>query len=488
MKKKLRMIIFAAVLIFSMSAILYSCKTDSKNTGDANESTNVSENAAETAGEPEISDNLPQKNYDGYNFRIYMRSTSYRNEDFYTEGENGDLINDAVYKRNKKIEDRFNINIVPVLYDNEFDTGAKQTILAGDDAYDLIALHGVHSFQYAENALVLDWLTDMPYVNFDMPWWRDDIAKGFAAFGKLYCVTGDFSHLSVGSGMCLMFNKNLFKSLNIAYPYEDVINGKWTFDKFFEINKSAGADLNGDGAMTDDADRFGFFIYNEWDYPIAVLYCGGDRIISLDDAKTPVLSLYNDRTVDIFDKFFNMMNTTGAAYLGAMDIDPNSIDVFTAGRALFECTGLRAIPNYRAMEEDIGILPLPKYADNTPEYYNPSEAGANLFTVPITATDLDRTSIIVEALCSEGYKTVIPAFYEKSLKTKYSRDDESANMLDYIKNGLVYDYGYYNNTLTGPLAFIGQMLVTAKNPNFTSFYEKREKAVQSNIDKLKDMN
>ena len=484
MKKIYTPILLLALFVFVMLFALPSCDAGKADTGGDNSSgTAESPGDIDSGGEPEIPDNLPEMDFGGYDFRVYMRHDG-RNTDFFAESENGDLINDAVYKRNKIVEDRFNINIVPVIYTNEFDTSAEKAILAGSDAYDIMAMHGVHSFSYAKKGLVIDWLEDMPYVNFAMPWWRDDITKGFAAFGNLYCVTGDMSHLSFSSVMCMLFNKTLFQNLNLDYPYEEVKNGTWTIDRLFSINKNSGADLNGDGAMTPEADRYGMLIFNEWSYPIAVLYCGGDRVVSLDSENVPVLSLYNDRTVDIYDKFFDMFNHPGAAYMGPMNA-AELVDIFKEGRSLFGGLGMGSIIAYRDMEDEIGILPLPKYDVATPKYYAPSEAGTNLFTVPVTAPNTERTSIIVEALCAEGHKKVIPVYYEKALKTKYSRDDESESMLDYIKDGIVYDYGYYNNSLTEDLAFVGQRLVTTKNTNFTSFYEKFERKIQKNIEKLK---
>ena len=177
---------------------------------------------------------------------------------------------------------------------------------------------------------------------------------------------------------------------------------------------------------------------------------------------------------------------SGAAYIhdfgtdGAYPVNT----AFRSGRSLFYTTYLQDVIRHRDLEYEIGILPLPKYDDSTPKYYTNVDAGQNVFVVPVTVADTERTSIIVEALCAEGYNTVIPAFYDVSLKTKYARDDESSAMIDYIKDGWVYDYGYFNFPLAGDLAFIGQRLVTSRNPNFTSFYERLESQVQKRIDDL----
>ena len=61
-------------------------------------------------------------------------------------------------------------------------------------------------------------------------------------------------------------------------------------------------------------------------------------------------------------------------------------------------------------------------------------------------------------LNAESYKTVIPAYYEVALKGKYSRDAESAEMLDLIFESRVIDIG--DSTLCGTIrdGFIYRMM------------------------------
>ena len=82
--------------------------------------------------------------------------------------------------------------------------------------------------------------------------------------------------------------------------------------------------------------------------------------------------------------------------------------------------------------------------------------------VPITNSDLDMTGTILEALHCVSYETVIPAYYEISLKTKYSRDVESAAMLDLIFRSRVIDIG--DSTLCGKIRdnFIASMMTGNK--------------------------
>jgi len=490
--KKPKIIAFMTVLILIISMILCSCNANGNK--DANSIKNDSDNAqnaidgAEEATEAEIPDNLPERDFGGYNFRLYLDESNVK--DMYIEEEVGEIVDDAVYKRNKVVEERFNINISTVLHPADWSRGMDGTkaIKAGDDAFDLMLTHGRIAYQYAGQDMVIDWIENMPYVDLTAVWWNQDVNNDSTMFGRLYCTAGDISYRGLRTTFCMIFNKNLFQDLGIAYPYADVVNGKWTLDKFISIVKAGMADLNGDGAMSPRDDRYGLVTGNIWGYPTSVLYCGGDRVIAKGEDGLPVLAVYNERTIDIFEKFFDMLNS-GAALVGgeknAAWGNPENVGVFRAGRALFTHDGMGAIVSLRDMEEEIGILPTPKYDEKTPKYYGLVECYGGLLTVPVTVRDYERTSIITEALCAEGYKIVIPAYYEKALKTKYARDDESEEMLDYIKYSAVYDYGYMNHTLAGdPLSSIGAILVQTNNPNFTSVYEKNVDKAQKNIDKF----
>jgi len=483
MKRKILSMILLLTVIF-----LFACQNEKNgNTDTANTQVNTGEITNEPETEPEISDNLPEIDFGGYNFKMYIEDGNMW-EDLYAENENGEILNDTIYYRKRSVEERFNINISPV-YFVEWGTPGEPSILAGDNAFDIISSHGMVSYFYVGKNLVVDWIENMPYVDLSKPWWNQSVVNENSFFGKLYAVTGDITASALGSASSLFFNKNLFQKLNIPYPYNDVINGTWTLDKFISIVKDGAFDLNGDGIMTYDADQYGLYMYTIWAYPVNVLYCGGDKVITKDGEGLPFLSVYNERTKNIYDKFFDMYNS-GSAIVGGpgTNVSPSNTDVydniFREGRALFSDGAVGLITHYRGMEDEIGILPAPKYNESTPKYYTLMEAGARMITVPITVSDFDRTSIIIEAMCVEGYKKLVPTYYEIVLKTKYARDDESADMLDYIKNGSVVDYGYLNNTLTAELALIGTNLVQKNNPNFTSYYEGLERSVQSKIDKL----
>jgi len=482
--------IIALFLLISLVLTSAACskepadKTDTGDTTAETKTNDTTDNANENSAF-EVEDSLPDNiDYEGYEFKIFVRDRELNNKDFYAESEIGDQLNDAVYERNKKVEDRFNVNLKFELYgyDDWSMSTLSKIIKSGDDAFDMAAIHGATVFTLSNNDLLLDWHESMPNVDLSAPWWPDDIIGNISSFGKLYGATGDISYTYLDYAACILFNKELLKNSGIEYPYDDVINGKWTFDKFSTLVKQGKQDLNGDGAITRESDRYGLDIWNEWSLPNDIFYCGGDKIISLDNYGIPELTIYNTRTVDIYDKLFDMLGS-GAAQINELDTLDNP---FKLGRSLFYNGSLGDIIEYRSLEFDIGILPMPKYEESTAKYFVPVNQNTSMIVVPITAENTERTSIIVEALAADGYRTVIPEYYEISLKTKQARDDESAIVLDYIRDGIICDYGQFDSNTVGNLLNFGAQLVQSQNTTFTQIYEQNKVAVEKNIEKLKN--
>ena len=114
--------------------------------------------------------------------------------------------------------------------------------------------------------------------------------------------------------------------------------------------------------------------------------------------------------------------------------------MFKNNQSLFFSTNFFNVPSLARHGHQFGILPFPKYNENQEKYIT-RISFFDMFTVPITVSDLDRTSAIIEVLNCESGNIVIPAYYEISLKTKYARDNDSSGMLDLIMEHRVVDLG-----------------------------------------------
>lgn len=104
---------FLAALLAALTLALSACggtqgtaaddtTTDKTTSADTDDTT-----PAET-DRSQVKDNLPEKDYGGDKFTIL-----YRNEwayEFIADEENGDILNDAVFRRNRAVEDRFKVS------------------------------------------------------------------------------------------------------------------------------------------------------------------------------------------------------------------------------------------------------------------------------------------------------------------------------------------------------------------------------------------
>ena len=475
--------IMAALLAACTICVLGACGKDDAKTPDTKPDSTVTEpdnsdNTADNNTETEIdyTSDLSTERYDGYNYRMLVRKGKINDQ--YLEEDSEDLVESATYKRNKEVEDRYGITItVSESNDSNYETDALNSILAGDDAYDLIFAHSRAAFVYAIQGAAMNF-NDISTIHLDKPWWTQDITESCNINGKLYVLDGDISTSGLGATMCLFFNKRIFDELGYDYPYEMVKDGDWTFDEFSYLAKKGGADLNGDGVMDPEVDQYGFRA-EQWEAPMNILYTGGQKIYDKDDEGNLQLTLYSTKTVEIYDEFFSLMNnascilfSTATGYKGS--------GMFSEGRAMFTDTELRHAQTLRNMDDDFGILPYPKF-DEADNYATATNGGSHLLVIPITVSDVERTGAITEALCAIGSRDVIPAFYEKSLKTKYARDEESEDMIDIIRSSRIYDIGYVAG---GTFQSCGCDLANSTNHDFASYYASGETAAKTKLEEF----
>ena len=130
-------VLLAAVLICSLS----SCKTNGDES--ASPSSALSEDVSQTDAYRDENGSyvpdLPAKDWGEREFRVLVRSSkfgTYQSDDFTTDSQMyGDLINDQVYERNARIEERYNVKIVPVLSDALL-ADIRTEVVAGTGMFD----------------------------------------------------------------------------------------------------------------------------------------------------------------------------------------------------------------------------------------------------------------------------------------------------------------------------------------------------------------
>ena len=427
-----------------------------------------------TDADTEWLSHIEVEDMDGYEFRILTRPGM--TSDQYVEAQTGDIIADAVYKRNETVKALFNIDILSIESSSSDAGDAMNTILAGDDQYDIIFPHTRSAFQYAIQDAVVDFNT-ISTIDLSREWWSQDIIDSCSVNGHLYVLDGDISTHRLQYAFCMFFNKRIFEDLGLEFPYQMAKEGTWTFDEFAKLVKLGSKDLNGDGVLEPADDQFGYYTWN-WYGPINVLYSGGQRIYTNNQRGIPELTLNSPKTIEIFSKYFDLTSSDDVHLYNQKtnEADPAG-NPFNEGRAMFADKGLGNAKGMRSMNDEFGIIPWPKFTLDD-EYATIVNGHASLMVMPTTVPDYEKSGKIIEALCAVGSRDVIPAFYDVSLKTKFARDYESEEMIDIIKNSIIYDLGYASG---GSFQSVGFQLAGMNNPDFASYYAQNESKALSDL-------
>lgn len=478
MKKKIVSVFILASLMASAFAAA-SCgdgnggkETSGSGSNDASDSSAEESTEAEPLGLPSGLD------FGGYEFRILSRPDIFFDE-VYAE-DTGDVLSDSIYKRNLKVQELLNVQFKYTTSSSYFESDALNPILAGDDEYDAVGTHARYAFIYGYEGAALDW-NKIDNIDLTKSWWNQDAVKHLSISGKLFQMDGAISYATISSSDCMLFNKKLLENYSVDYPYEIVKSGKWTFDVFSENVKKFASDLNSDGEMKLEDDQFGYATHC-YCGPVQVLYSAGCRVVTVDENGYPQLTLYNERSIDVMDRYMELLRSKDC-------FNPKEsfdhIKAFGDGRIAYVDMTVNDIANHlRDAKSDFGVVPWPKWDETVDKYYTNIDAGHTMWIVPKTVKDAARTGAVLEAMAYYGQKLIIPAYYDITLQNKYLRDDYSVEMLDFIYEGAVYDLAYYDSAhIGGNLANPGHDLALSDNMTFTNLYTKYESATKALIEK-----
>lgn len=490
MRKRSYFVIFMTLVL--STAVLFSCASDgiSENTTTGGDSDATAVNTAATSDSTSLVAEIPDVKYDGYEFKILggkIASTSYAvQEEIFAEEQNGEPLNDALYDRNKMVEDKLGVTIVKVESDNVASDMSK-SVMAADEAYDA-ALDTIMSHVSGINGGVVTDLTELPYIDIDKPWWNKNAIDTASIANKSYLLFGDLNYSDKNSTWALVFNKRLYEENGLEEPYEMVRNGEWTLDKLEEQCRDITQDLNGDTVL-DHNDQWGLLSSDS--AVIGFITSCGIKTIETDSAGEFVFSLDSERNVDALSSLYSFFSN-GQIQLRAQamdglvpDIWTEIINIFKEGRALYRITTLSDVSTMRDMEDDFGILPLPKLDEEQDSYYSTYQAwSGRCYVVPKGASDLERTSAILEYMCSVSTDTLIDAYYDVTLQRKVSRDDESAQMLDIIFDSYTSDIGLTYEI--GGMRDMIQNMMKASSDTVVSTLASKKESIISAAEKLYD--
>ena len=450
------------------------------NAGNNDTTASVETTSAEPVetGRADIKDNLPEKDLGGATYTILAR-TGFEYE-IDAESENGDTLNDAVYKRNTTIEDRFNVKIAPVYQaQDNFNQHLRSSVLSASGAYDLVAGYAYQVTPMILDDIFLNWY-DVKYIDISQPWWSKQVADELTVNNICYTLSGDLTVSLWQYFLVFLFNKRLAEEHQIGDVYEIVRNGEWTLEKLSELTQNTYRDLDGNTTQT-MTDSFGMIASNTT--PVdAFMDAFQIKVTTKNSQGVPEFSINTEKTVDVLTRLVKFAYTEGNT---AINNQHNDVKLtFREGRALFYATPMSNVVGFRDMEDDFGILPYPKFDASQENYYSTSMDNFSFLLMPIDVKNVDNAGLITEALAAESYRSVVPAFYDKVLKTKVSRDDDSAEMLDIVRDNLIFNFGYSFSNVLGMPGHVFQEAFKAENSSVSTSWEMSQESFQTKLDEL----
>lgn len=481
MKKNTRFIATFLVLLMAGGTLLSCGDSSEQDSQQTNSSVTETETAKETVETepPRTQHGLNLEALDFGEDTLDMLACTWAgyNYYFFASEETGDAMNDAIYRRARTVEDALNIKIVTHMdgfYINEVFNELKTTVLAADDAYDMVFNHCITGISASSSEGYLYNLDEMPHINMQAEWWNREQMDVLRLGENTYFAVND---MMIPAPYVMFFNRDIINNYDMENPYDLVRSGKWTLDVCTEMMREVTLDVNGDGTM-DVQDSYGLACGDPSEF--ISFMTGADQYMTGRDADGRVtLALNTDKMVSLMSLFAELAKDK-------IIYSPNATEriSFNSGRLLFQTGSVVAAEQMRDYTINFGFLPFPKY-DEAQENYLSLDWGG-LMSVPATIGNPDMVGAAMELLAWESANEVIPTYYDKVLDGKLARDQDTEAMLDLLFDTITYEVGgnYFGfDAGTNTLFYVlPDQAIKAENDSFASVYAKYEKAANRTIE------
>ena len=416
---KTRRSLACLLLIVTLLTLLAACAGEDKTSSGGGESAGGS--LPEESSEDTISYTYPaDAYYNGYVMRVMNVTPNYWGTySIFDPEDSGEGLDTAVYNRNRKVEEKLGVVFQEIPFEDIWGYYAElsKSVSADSDDYD-IAFCASDTLPYLMNAGCLINLADYPELQFDMPWWDQDVVAGMTVNDKIFSATGALHLMAADLTACIWFNRSVCEELNLDLPYDAVRDGKWTFDMEKSYAKAI-ANLNGQDTFAyqpEGSARYAF--YTSWVVVSKYIHAFDMHYFEPDGYGDYNFTGDSETFITRLQALSDFVSMPGNLYG-----NDGSWDDFCAGR-------LFAIPNevkvgIQLRDKDVlfGALPYPKWDENQESYRHTLGVCTPEFTIPTTNRDPERTAVVADMLAYYGYTDVLPVYYENYLFIKGLRDN-----------------------------------------------------------------
>ena len=394
-----------------------------------------------------IEENL---NFDNAEFTIVhwneVRPEFYVNE----EDQDGDPINDAIYKRNLYTEDLLGIdfNFIHNQYVtntvasmNEWCDRLQNTMEDPSTPVDLFASYS----RILSTATVRGLNQDIAvYDNLDLEkeWWPSAIIDELSIDGKLFIFTGEISTNVLHNMYTIFYNKTMAEAYGVGDLVQLVKDNEWTIDAMIEATSVGYQDMNADGKTPDD--QFG----------MTLSWFGADCLVQGADFKILESSDYNETGMyvnvtedfysEVFDSFISKLAKWSASSYVYNETDYSGAagNSFIEARAMFHINVVSVGFTLQETDIEYGLLPVPLRDENQTTGYRTCLGNSYTnYGMARNCKDGERAAAVIATLAYYAHELTTPAIFDVTFKGKFSKDPDMIDMFDTIRNGICFDMG-----------------------------------------------
>ena len=373
---------------------------------------------------------LPTPTFQDGEVRILVTSQL---KDFYEQyNESSNIVDNACYRRNAIIEDRFGCELKYTDMDGNasgsaaFSQEIRTTSLGGEsDAYDIIVGQNYYCLPLVSENLLHN-LKSGGNFNWDADWYHQNINSAGEIHGKLYGGSGSFVVSQLAYEMACFYSKTVYAKYGFTENLYDLVRDKeWTYEKLYEMVTSF-------TSTSDDDQSSAAYGMIKFDHAaIGLTLSFGVDFVQRDAVGNLSMNAYGSAMEDVFEKIRSLMNdysgvvSTSQLTYARGNIMAHVLFVQTYVHGLLEDELLQKSDSFT-----IGILPMP-LLNRDQENYRTRIMRDELFYVP-QCKSLENSSVIIEAMNYETMQLVNPAYWDRALEKRSSDTEDDMEMLQLI--------------------------------------------------------
>lgn len=375
-------------------------------------------------------------------------------EDFDESDPTVGAVDSKVYGRNCLVEENLGVLILPTAIDDGIISNTLYNdLLSGVSSFDILCGYQAFDTAIAVAGLLANFndleRLDADYVALEQDYWSQSYNEALSYKNKMFWITGDLSLRYLGGMYCTFVNLDLYRA-NFEETYGSIYSVVddmgWDLDLMMTMSKTIWSDTDLSG-KADEGDIVIGFITEGKDMLDGMSIGAGVNFSERDENGNITLTFTdNSKTAKAFSftqKMHDFFYGDYGCYVPAkFNHSATSMTIFASGKALFTHDKIYQAENYLTDMKNYGIIPSPMLDGEQTAYRAAIHDGCTLFGLYKQSDSLPAAAATLEAMAAISHTEVTPAYYDEALKFRYSRDPQSAKMIDLIRDSVYIDFGF----------------------------------------------